>query len=137
MTMRYIIGRARTPWETRSRLMKDLRHHRDHGFGLCLGLHRDTGAVAGRFGIEPRETPHGLEGELAWMVAEEFRGSGLATEAGRALLAFATESLTLRRLFATTDPANTGSVRVMEKLGLIRTETRSDEWVYEARRPGE
>ena len=34
--MHYITGRPRTVWETRARLKKDLAHHRDFGFGLCL-----------------------------------------------------------------------------------------------------
>ena len=86
--MKFITGRARGPLETRARLMKDLKHHRDHGFGLCIVEWRDTGEVIGRCGLEPRPRRNGMEGELAWMFAQPWWGRGLATEAGAALIPF-------------------------------------------------
>lgn len=115
--MRYIIGRARTPLETRARLKKDIRLHRDFGFGLCLGLERATGALVGRYGLEPREG--GRTGELAWMTRRDLRGVGLATEAGRALIEYGTRELGLSRIFAETHPGNEASIRVMDRLGLV------------------
>ena len=129
--MRYVTGRPRTPWESRARLRKDLRHHREHGFGLCLGLERDSGEVVGRFGIEPRVTARGLEGELAWMVASPHQGRGLATEAARALIEYARRELPLVRLWASCDPDNAPSIRIMEKAGLVPTGRTETELLFE------
>jgi len=116
--MRYITGRARTKWETRSRLKKDIGLHHEFGFGLCLGLLRETGEVVGRYGLEPRPSKDGLDGELAWMTKPKFRGNGPALEAARALITFGAQDLGLRRIFAVTARENSASMRVMERLGL-------------------
>jgi ribosomal-protein-alanine N-acetyltransferase len=84
--MRYIAGKPRTLEETLTRLEKDLGHHREFGFGLCVTELRETGEVIGRCGLEPRPSASGLEGELAWMLAEPWWGLGFATEAGARLI---------------------------------------------------
>jgi len=43
---------------------------------------------------------------------------GYATEAARRLLTFGFDELKLHRIFATCDPNNKGSVRVLEKTGM-------------------
>jgi RimJ/RimL family protein N-acetyltransferase len=53
---------------------------------------------------------YGLE-RAAWR-------QGYATEAALALLAFGFEQVSLHRIFAICDPANTGSARVLEKIGM-------------------
>lgn len=124
--MRFITGRARTPWETRARLKKDLRLHREFGFGLCLGLSRANGAVVGRYGLEPRPEDDGLSGELAWMTKPEFRGLGYAVEAGAALIEQGAE-LGLATIYAHTRPENRASIRVMQRLGLaLESETENN-----------
>jgi RimJ/RimL family protein N-acetyltransferase len=61
-------------------------------------------------------------------------GQGFATEAARALVDIAFRDLGAHRVFATCDPRNVGSWRVMEKLGmrregcLIRARARRDGW---------
>ena len=45
-------------------------------------------------------------------------GKGYATEAARALVAFAFEDLKLHRVWADADPRNPPSMRVMERLGM-------------------
>ncbi len=72
-------------------------------------------------------------GEAAW-------GHGYATEAARALLHWAFETLDLDRVQAETDTRNLASARVLEKLGFVREGTLredcvvdgdvSDSWVY-------
>ncbi len=128
--MRYITGRPRTLDESRQRLDKDLGHHRDFGFGLCLVELAATGEVIGRAGLEPRPTEMGLQGELAWMIAAPHQGRGYATEAGRALVEFG-RRLGLARVFAVTHPDNAPSIRVMEKVGLTRVGVRDGELEYE------
>jgi len=131
--MRFITGKPRTRDETRARLEKDLGHHRDFGFGLCVTELRDTGEIIGRCGFEPRPTEAGLEGELVWMFARPWWGQGLATESGAELIRYGLEALTLVRVFAKAMPDNTASIRVMEKLGMTRVDSGDDEVEYEKR----
>lgn len=87
--------------------------------------------VVGRFGIEPHRIRDRLEGEFAWMVRRDCRGQGLATEAARALIRFASEQLELTRLFATTHPDNSASIGLMAKVGLVQTLASPEALVFE------
>jgi len=61
-----------------------------------------------------------FEGEMGWAVAGPDQGKGLATEIGRALIAFGFQELQLHRLIARCEIDNRASERVMAKLGMER-----------------
>ncbi|MEU4622273.1 GNAT family N-acetyltransferase [Actinoplanes sp. NPDC023801] len=56
--------------------------------------------------------------EFGYVLARPAWGHGYAGEAAAAVLGFAFDRLALHRVAATCDPANTGSRRVLEKIGL-------------------
>ncbi len=56
--------------------------------------------------------------EIGWRLAREAQGHGYATEAARAVLAFAFERLRLPEIVSFTSVQNAASRRVMEKIGL-------------------
>ena len=58
--------------------------------------------------------------ELQWYVTPVSWGRGYATDATHAVLAFVFSDLGVHRLFATADPANEASVRVLERTGFHR-----------------
>ena len=60
-------------------------------------------------------------GEMGYSIAHSYWGRGLATEAARAVMeaAFAAYA-SLNRIRAMADARNLGSLRVMEKLGMVR-----------------
>jgi ribosomal-protein-alanine N-acetyltransferase len=58
--------------------------------------------------------------EIGWVVAPPHQRLGYATEAARALLRHAFETLHLHRVIATCETDNLASVGVMEKLGMRR-----------------
>lgn len=90
---------------------------------------REGGAVVGAVGLVPgmvawdaltggndlRTTP---EFGLFWAVLSDYRGRGIATEAGRAMIDFVFARLAARRVVATTEFDNAASQRVMSKLGM-------------------
>lgn len=55
---------------------------------------------------------------LFWVLATAYRGQGYATEAARALVAFAFAHLHLKRIVAMTEEDNTASIAVMQRLGM-------------------
>jgi RimJ/RimL family protein N-acetyltransferase len=59
-------------------------------------------------------------GELGYVLARSAWGAGYATEAATAVLDFGLTGAALHRVMATTDPANAGSVHVLEKIGMRR-----------------
>jgi len=81
-----------------------------HETGACIG---SCGFVRWREG-EPGERP-----QLACRFVRSRWGKGLATEAGRAALAWAERVLPFREVVALTHPDNRGSQRVLLKLGFV------------------
>ena len=71
--------------------------------------------------------------ELAYALAFEYWGQGLATEVARAMLHYGFHSLKFDRIAASTDVPNVASQRVLGKLGMIpvrRSPTANAELVH-------
>ena len=89
------------------------------------------GAVVGNCELNLRDSG---EGEIAYAVHPDHWGKGLATTSAAQLVGFAFEELGLHRVFATCDPRNTASSRVMQRLGMrfegrkLRTVLIRDGW---------
>jgi RimJ/RimL family protein N-acetyltransferase len=56
--------------------------------------------------------------EIGWWLARPYWGRGLATEAARVALTDVFERAGLDRVISIARPANTASIRIMEKLGV-------------------
>lgn len=69
------------------------------------------------------------QAEIGWALNPEYHGRGLATEAGRELLAMAFDGLGMHRVFAQLDMRNGASARVCERLGMRQeAHLREDVW---------
>ena len=87
-----------------------------NGFGLWRCDLKATGEAAGLCGLVKRE---GLEHpDVGYAFLERFWGTGLATEAAAACLAYGLKTLGLATIVAITTPANAGSIAVLRKIGL-------------------
>lgn len=89
---------------------------RRRGFGFWVLEERETGQSVGFAGL--REFGEAGEVELLYGLLPAWWGQGLATEASTAVLRFAFDVGGLARVHAGTDPPNTASLRVMERLGM-------------------
>ena len=81
-------------------------------------IERDTRELVGHMDFHPwlgRGTR-----EIGWTIGLSYQRRGYATEAARALVAYAFNSLHCHRIVATCQPENVPSWRVMEKLGMRR-----------------
>jgi RimJ/RimL family protein N-acetyltransferase len=98
------------------------RHWEAYGFGRLAVLDRATGALVGRTGLmrQPEWRPTACKDEIGWAVDRRRWGDGLATEAAAAALQDVFDRVGLEQVVSFALPANTASVRVMEKLGLAR-----------------
>lgn len=92
-------------------------HWRDHGYGPLAAVERTSGRVVGEVGLQLVEG--GPDVELTGTFARAVWGRGYATEAARAVLLWAFTGVELQRLVAVADPANAGSLRVLEKIGML------------------
>lgn len=77
------------------------------------------GDLVGSVGLTVRSRENG-RGELGYALRRDRWGSGLTTEAAAAVLAFAFGPAGLARVEATCRPENSGSRRVLEKIGMQR-----------------
>lgn len=86
------------------------------GYELAITA-RTTGELAGAIGLH-REAADDSEAMLGYCLARAAWGRGYATEAGLTIVQFGFTSLGLETIWAGCDVRNTGSVRVLEKLGM-------------------
>ena len=92
-----------------------------HGFGLWLMVRKATGEPVGMCGLLKRPTLDDVD--LGFALPEAAWGHGYATEAATATVAYAWRTLGLTRLVAITNPDNTGSMHVLDKVGFVREGT--------------
>ena len=79
----------------------------------------DDGRLIGGCGLH-LGNPANRSAMLGYCYARAFWGNGYATEAARALVDFGFRELALHRIWATCDPDNAASARVLEKFGMQR-----------------
>lgn len=86
-----------------------------NGFGLYLVQLKESGESIGMCGLIKRAALEDVD--IGYAFLPKFWSKGYAVESALAVKEQA-RSLGLRRLVAIVDPANIGSIRVLEKLGL-------------------
>ena len=104
-------------------LARDIAYAIDEkGWGLWAAEVVDGPAFIGFVGLNrPSFEAHFTPAvEVGWRLHREYWGRGYATEAARAAVRFGFRELGLDEIVSMTIPANTRSLRVMEKLGMSR-----------------
>jgi RimJ/RimL family protein N-acetyltransferase len=104
--------------EARSFVESSISNFEQHGYGIWLVFQRDSNELAGFVGFlaSAAEAPN-----LIYGIHPDFCGAGYATEAASTVLSYALENLELPKVRADVDEPNVESVRVLEKLGMKRT----------------
>ena len=95
---------------------RPLADYRKYGFGRWACVHKARGAVIGFAGLKYLDDLRAVD--IGYRLLPAYWGQGLATEAGRAVLAHGFDILRLDRIIGLVDTDNVASVRVLEKLGL-------------------
>jgi RimJ/RimL family protein N-acetyltransferase len=131
------------PWTERARADRFIAacgQMAEDGSGVRLAIDRASdGAFIGWCGLTRWNRDH-RSASMGYCLHDGAWGNGYATEAARALLKWAFQTLELNRVQAETDTRNAASARVLEKLGFVREGTLredcvvngevSDSWVY-------
>ncbi len=86
--------------------------------GLCTLVEKASGEIIGFAGLNPCQVLSDNDLEFGFVLAREEWGRGLATEIGRAQLAFGFEQLGRPRLLALASRQNAASICTLEKLGM-------------------
>ena len=116
---------ATGPDTVRAFLLQQLgRRRRGESLGLAVVL-RETQAMIGSTDLMGLKTGERGRAELGYILACEHWGRGLMTEAARLTLGHAFAAMELLRVEAFADEHNTGSRRVLEKIGMRRVGTEN------------
>lgn len=92
-----------------------LGHWELRGYGTWAVVERGNGGFVGRVGLHyPEGWP---DRELGWTLARQFWGRGYASEAARASIAHAFDTLGWTHLVSLIHPENHRSARLAERLG--------------------
>jgi len=116
--IRFIGDRGvRTTEDARAYIQKSaIASYKRFGFGLlCVAL-RDNRTPIGICGLLKRDTLDDVDVGFAFL--ESYRGQHYGFEAARAVLDDGRASFGLRRIVAITNPENTASIGLLDKLGL-------------------
>ncbi|WP_079086289.1 GNAT family N-acetyltransferase [Streptomyces silvensis] len=100
------------------------------GYGHRLVTERDGGLVVGSIGLFWPPTDGAIE--IGYGIVASRRGRGYASEATRALVAYALTAPGVDTVHATAESANPASVRVLEKAGLRRVGADGDTVTFRA-----
>lgn len=84
--------------------------------GHVFGIY-DNDTFVGCCSLIPQNDVYRINAEIGYWIGEPYWGRGYATDAVRQCLKFAFEELNLLRVYANIYEYNTGSMKVLEKVG--------------------
>jgi len=93
-------------------------HPKRPELGLWVTVERNTGALLGRCGLLPWEIEGRHEVELAFLIDKARWREGFASEAARAIIDHARDTLRIDRLICLILPGNIASAGVAKKAGM-------------------
>lgn len=142
--MRFLDHPVNSRAEIEERVLPELlaEYERYRNFGYWAAENRETGEFIGRLAFNPIVLPEDPAKQLwedapdddttiasiGYRIRRSAWGQGYATEGGAELVRHAFVDLDISELWATTMAVNTGSRRVMEKLGFQYDRTVDLEW---------
>ena len=116
---RFMTWGPNTEEETRAHLRRSIQASEERPrrkFTLAITL-KDTSEVVGSCSLVVSNPDH-RDAHIGYSLTRKFWRQGYATETARLLLKFGFATLGLHRIFATCDPENRASARVLEKAGM-------------------
>jgi ribosomal-protein-alanine N-acetyltransferase len=121
--LKYIGDRGvRSDDDARSFIQERLRKSYEvNGYGLYAVLLKADSTPVGMCGFVRRDTLPGPD--LGFAFLPEFEGKGFGTESSIRMLEYGRNELKFDDLYAITTPDNTGSIKLLEKLGFAFDKT--------------
>lgn len=113
-----MLGGVKDHAATQAYLQRNLDHWEKYNFGLWMVRRRDGGAIVGRGMLRTLLLDDTLETEVGYSFNPSEWGQGLGTEIAQACIDLGRDELHCSTLIAITEPGNTASHRVLEKVGM-------------------
>ena len=106
--------------QVQDRLHREIQSQTNHGIQYWPLFHRGTGDHIGCAGLRPYDPTKGIF-EMGIHIKSDHWRHGYATEAARAVMDHAFDTLSAKALFAGHNPRNTGSRQLLLKMGFQYT----------------
>ncbi len=121
---KYLGGaRAKTHEFNEARMKFYLDCWEKYGYGFSMMIWKETGEEIGWSGLQPLEETG--ETEVGYGLIKDFWRRGIGYETAKGWLDFGFHIKNLPRIVAVAAPENTGSWRIMEKLGMTHEKTET------------
>lgn len=104
--------------EVKPKLERMISCYEQRGFGLWATTYKADNKFVGQCGLIAQIIDGQPEVEIGYMLAKEYWGQGLATEAAIAIRNYGFEQVGCDRLISLIDPGNIASQKVAAKVGL-------------------
>ena len=112
-------GSPRTFEETQQVFKWMFDNYSKDGFEMWAIIHKADQKLIGCCGLIPQVVDGQQETEMGYILAKQYWGQGLATEAAFAVRNYGFEKLGCDRIIALINPKNLASQNVAQKIGLI------------------
>lgn len=104
------------------------------GWGSWLVHRKSDDVILGDAGFKGKPNP-ARQVEIGYGLLETFCGMGYATEAVEGLVGWAFSTKAVEQVLAETNSDNNGSIRVLEKIGMKKTENMNNMIYWELAKP--
>lgn len=121
--MKYSLKGALNEEGIKEYIDKILSHYDRHGYGLWGIVQKGTDELIGIAGLIYQILEDSPFTELAYRLARKHWGKGFATEAAKAILEYAFNTLNIDRLISIIEPGNAASVKVAIRVGMTRVKS--------------
>ncbi len=116
--MRFSVAGPKTTEQTQSLVDACRAEYQTNGYALYAVVHKEDQRLVGYCGFMPQIVSDVPEIELGYRLHPAYWGRGLGTEAARAAVAYAADTLKLKRLVAVIEADNLSSVQVALRAGM-------------------
>lgn len=111
--------------QTQKWIEVSMNNYATHGYGNFAVFYKPTHEFIGYCGLV--KSAHLNDIELIYAFKKMFWGKGIATEACAAIIGFAFSKTGLQQIYASIDPENLASKKILEKTGFTYLYDRADE----------
>ncbi len=118
--MAYFATGVRSREQTADDIARCQQLQAEYGYSLWGVILKQNGEFLGRCGLLPQEIAGQGEVEVAYMIAKEYWGQGIATEAATGILNYGMKAFDINRIVSIIHINNLASRRVAEKIGMRR-----------------
>lgn len=92
------------------------KYYNEYGFGIWALIEKPSNLLIGHCGFNWLQDKSDIE--IAYLLAKDYWGKGLATEISKATLQYGFDVLNLKKIVALAYPQNLSSINVIKKIGM-------------------